>query len=94
MGSFPLSVTPPGAGISGLAGPAGPGAAAPAPAPTGGGNANPLIQLATLTQVVSSIAKSIPNSDQALKMVLDGIRGLQAAASAQSVPAQSATPPV
>jgi hypothetical protein len=44
-------------------------------------------------QVIQGLAKQFPGSEQGIKMMLDGLRMVQASASSQSAPAQPAAPP-
>ncbi len=66
-----------------------PGNAAPSPA-----GAPPMIKLAMLAQVIQGLSKDFPGADQGIKMMLEGLRQVQASASAQSVPQQNAAPPM
>jgi hypothetical protein len=87
MGSFPPSVTPPGTGAppQGAPGPGGP--------PPQGGGGSPAIKLAMLGQLIQGLAQQFPQGQQGIKMMLDGLRQVQASASAQSTPPQPAAPP-
>ncbi len=59
-------------------------------APQGG---SPAIKLAMLGQLIQGLAQQFPQGQQGIKMMLDGLRMVQASASAQSAPAQPAAPP-
>lgn len=83
MGSFPTSVTqapPPDQGASPQGG-----------SPQGGGS--PAIKLAMLGQLIQGLAQQFPQGQQGIKMMLDGLRMIQASASANSTPQQPAAPP-
>ena len=66
--------------------------AAPQGAPAQGG-ASPAIKLAMLGQLIQGLATQFPNGAQGIKMMLDGLRMVQASASAQSAPQPPAAPP-
>lgn len=87
MATFPPSIVPPGGGG---AAPAAPGGAAPG-APGAAGS--PMLKLAMLAQVIQGLSAQFPAADQGIKMMMDGLRQVQASVSAQSVPQQSAAPP-
>lgn len=83
MASFPTAVTqaPP------------QGGAAPQPgggSPQGG---SPAIKLAMLGQLIQGLAQQFPQGQQGIKMMLDGLRMVQASASANSSPQQPPAPP-
>ena len=84
MGSFPpaVSPTPPAGGAA----PQGGGAPA-----QGGGS--PAIKLAMLGQLIQGLAKDFPQAQQGIKQMLDGLRMVQASASAASTPPPQAAPP-
>jgi hypothetical protein len=46
-----------------------------------------------LGQLIQGLAQQFPQAQQGIKMMLDGLRQVQASASAQSAPAQPAAPP-
>jgi hypothetical protein len=46
-----------------------------------------------LGQLIQGLAKEFPQGQQGIKMMLDGLRMLQASASAGSAPQQQAAPP-
>jgi hypothetical protein len=79
MATFPTSVTqaPP------------QGAAA---APQGGGG-SPAIKLTMLGELIKGLSQQFPQGQQGIKMMLDGLKMLQASASAASAPQQPAAPP-
>lgn len=77
MGSFPTAVTQ---------APPQQGAA-----PQQGGS--PAIKLAMLGQLIQGLAQQFPQAQQGIKMMLDGLRQVQASASANSAPQQPAAPP-
>ena len=85
MASFPPVVTPQGSGGAPQGGAPGPGGA-----PQGG---SPAIKLAMLGQLIEGLARQFPQAQQGIKMMLDGLRQVQASASSQSSPAQPAAPP-
>jgi len=76
-----------------------PPAVSQAPAPQGQPQgapqqgASPAIKLAMLGQLIQGLATQFPNGAQGIKMMLDGLRMVQAFASAQSAPQPPATPP-
>lgn len=81
MATFPPSVTP--------APPQGaPGGGAPA---ASGGS--PAIKLAMLGQLIQGLAQQFPQGQQGIKMMLDGLKMIQASAAANSAPAPQAAPP-
>lgn len=70
-----------------------PPAVTPAPpqgAPQGG---SPAIKLAMLGQLIQGLAQQFPQGQQGIKMMLDGLRMVQASAAANSTPQQPAAPP-
>lgn len=83
MGTFPpaVSQTPPAGGA-----PSG------APAP-GGGGGSPAIKLAMLQQMITGLAQQFPQGQQGIKMMLDGLRMIQAGAAGGSTPPPQAAPP-
>lgn len=87
MATFPPSVSP-GGGSDGGA----PQGGAPSPMPQGGGG-SPAIKLAMLGQLISGLSKEFPQAQAGIKMMLDGLRQVQASASAQSAPPPAAAPP-
>jgi hypothetical protein len=71
-----------------------------APPSQGGGDSggspqggSPAIKLAMLGQLIQGLAQQFPQGQQGIKMMLDGLRMIQASASAQSAPQQPAAPP-
>ena len=84
MATFPPAVTPQGSGGAPQ------GAPGPGGAPQGG---SPAIKLAMLGQLIQGLAQQFPQGQQGIKMMLDGLRQVQASASAQSAPPQPAAPP-
>ena len=84
MATFPPAITNPGSGGQ-------PAPAGGSPAPQGGGS--PAIKLAMMGQLIQGLAQQFPNAQQGIKMMLDGLRMVQASASAQSTPPQPAAPP-
>ena len=80
MATFPPTVTNPGQGAPASGG----------PAPSGG---SPAIKLAMLGQLIQGLAQQFPQGQQGIKMMLDGLRQVQASASAQAAPPQPAAPP-
>ena len=83
MATFPPSVSPQGSG----------GAPSGAPPSPSGGAQSPAIKLAMLGQLIQGLAQQFPQGQQGIKMMLDGLRQVQASAAAQSGPAQPAAPP-
>ena len=81
MATFPPAVAPQGP----------PPAQGDQGAPQGG--PSPAIKLAMLGQLIQGLATQFPNGAQGIKMMLDGLRMVQASASAQSAPQPPATPP-
>jgi len=69
-----------------------PTGAPPSGAPSGG-TASPAIKLAMLGQLIKGLETQFPQAQQGIKMMLDGLRQVQASASAQSAPPQSPAPP-
>ncbi len=84
MATFPTSVTPPGTGA--------PPQGAPGPGGSSGGS-SPAIKLAMLGQVILGLAKEFPQGQEGIKMMMDGLRKVQASASAQTSAPQPAAPP-
>jgi hypothetical protein len=87
MATFPTAITqtpPQGQGSQGP-GPGGP------LSQQGGGS--PAIKLAMLGQLIQGLAQQFPQAQQGIKMMLDGLRSIQASASANSAPQQPAAPP-
>ena len=80
MATFPPSVTP----AQGGAPQQGGGAPGAMPASA---------KLAYLAQAIQGLAKDFPQGQQGIKMMLDGLRQVQASASAQSAPQQNPAPP-
>ena len=78
MATFPPAITNP--GTDGAQG-----------APPSGGS--PAIKLAMMGQLISGLAQQFPQAQQGIKMMLDGLRMVQASASAQAAPPQPAAPP-
>lgn len=66
------------------------GAAPPGGAP---GGQSPVIKLAMLGQLIQGLAKDFPQGQQGIKQMLDGLRQIQASASAASTPPPPAAPP-
>lgn len=60
-------------------------------APQQGGS--PAIKLAMLGQLIQGLAQQFPQAQQGIKMMLDGLKLVQASASANSAPQQPAAPP-
>jgi len=83
MATFPPSVTP--------APPA--QGAAPQQGGSAGQGGSPAIKLAMLGQLIQGLAQQFPQAQQGIKMMLDGLRQVQASASASSSPQQPAAPP-
>lgn len=54
---------------------------------------SPAIKLAMLGQLIQGLAQQFPQAQQGIKMMLDGLRMVQASASASSAPQQPAAPP-
>ncbi|MGA9352261.1 MAG: hypothetical protein WBV46_01135 [Terriglobales bacterium] len=80
MATFPPAVSPT------------PPAQGAAPSPQGGGG-SPAIKLAMLGQLIQGLAKDFPQAQQGIKQMLDGLRMIQASASANSSPQQPPAPP-
>lgn len=67
---------------------------APPPQPGGGAQGgSPAIKLAMLGQLIQGLAQQFPQGQQGIKMMLDGLKMIQASASANSAPQQPAAPP-
>lgn len=64
----------------------------PAGAPQGG-SGDPTIKLAMLGQLIQGLAQQFPQGQEGIQMMLQGLRKLQASASAQSAPQQPPAPP-
>jgi hypothetical protein len=82
--TFPPSVTPQGSGGAPQGG---------APSPGGAQGGSPAIKLAMLGQLIQGLSQQFPQAQQGIKMMLDGLRQVQASASSQASPAQPAAPP-
>ncbi|MHB1952115.1 MAG: hypothetical protein ACYCOU_00080 [Sulfobacillus sp.] len=61
-------------------------------APSQGG-ASPLIKLTMIGQLIEGLAQEFPQGQEGIQMMLQGLRKLQASASASSTPAPQAAPP-
>jgi hypothetical protein len=85
MATFPPTISPQGASAQPGGAPGGP--------PGGGGGQTPAIKLAMLGQLIQGLSQQFPQGQQGIKMMLDGLRMIQASASAQSGPQQPAAPP-
>ncbi len=88
MATFPPAVTNPGSG-----GPPAPAGGSPPQSGSPQGGGSPAIKLAMLGQLIQGLAQQFPQAQQGIKMMLDGLRQVQASASAQSTPPQPAAPP-
>jgi hypothetical protein len=51
------------------------------------------MKLAMLGQLITGLAKEFPQGAEGIKMMMDGLRKVQASASAQSSAAQPTAPP-
>ena len=89
MATFPPTVSPQGASAQ----PGGAPGGAPPQGGAPGGGGSPAIKLAMLGQLIQGLAQQFPQGQQGIKMMLDGLRQVQASASAQSGPSQPAAPP-
>jgi hypothetical protein len=53
-----------------------------------------MMRLAMLGQIIQGLSAQFPAADQGFKMMLDGLRQVQASIASQSVPQQNAAPPL
>ena len=58
-----------------------------------GGAPSPAIKLSMLGQLIEGLSKEFPSAQQGIKMMLDGLRMVQASAQSSSSPQQPAAPP-
>ncbi len=63
------------------------------PAAQQGGGPSPVMKLALLAQLIQGLAQQFPQGQQGIQMMLNGLRMIQASASAQAAPPQPAAPP-